>query len=167
DLSKEYEYEDSSAAAIEEIQAELDRLQQDAMTRVILVRSFGQNLDAQALLNDSRPSGGYSNPAKDTSHPDYLVANLVDVKYGSSFERRDALKRLGAANPSQLEDPSMRAEIARAARDIVVSGSTFEKTEAIAPLVVWGGKFSVPIVLKLLQEEEGRGSNSDEIFAAL
>lgn len=167
DMNKDYEYEDKSAAAMAEIQTELDRVNKDPMMRVIMMRSFGQNLDAAALLGDSRPSGGYSNPSKDPSHPDYLIANLVDVKYGSSFERRDALKRLGAADPSQLKDRQMQAEIARAARDIVVAGSSHEKTEAIAPLVVWGGKFSVPIMLKLLEEEEGRGHNSDEIFAAL
>lgn len=167
EMKRDYEAEGDIADVLAEVQSQLDRLNQDPMMRVTVARHLGHNVGARGVLFDESPSRGYSDPAEDASHPDYAVANLLDLKFGDSFEKRDALKRLGNADPAKLKDPALHGEIARAIRDVATTGDSFQKTEALEPLVVWGGKYSVPIVLEMLEESEGRGRNADAIFGAL
>ena len=165
-LGTDFEYRDTTQSTLAEIQAEVDRLVNDTKLRALLARHFGQNIDATSLLHSDDPSGRHRNPAEDRSDPDYFAANLIDLTSGDVFASRDALRRLQNDDPQKLNDRQLRKEIARAIRDIAVNGPDHQKQDAVQPLVVWGGKYSVPILIKLLESNGGRGG-ADDIFAAL
>ena len=166
EVGKGYAKDDTAEKLQREIQTELDRVLQDQRMRVVLERRLGQNLDATSLLYDETNFRGYANPAEDSGHPDYLVANLLDLKSSNSSARGKALKRLATVDVSQVTDKQLYGDIARAIRDIATSGDSWTKKDAIMPLAVWGGKFSVPMLLKMLEEEKGQG-DSELILAAL
>ncbi len=166
EMGKELALEGMEDAVLQEIQAELDRLHGDTKIRMLLARNFGQDLDARSLLHGEEPRRGYANPAKDRSHTDYFAANLMDLTAGHWTEKRAALKRLGTSDPKKVKDIELRKEIARAIRDIIVSSDANRNGDALQAFVVWGGKYSVPILLEILENNRRHGG-SRQVFDAL
>ena len=88
------------------------------------------------------------------SHPDYIKENVAALA-SNTPERRQSLERLTRLNPDDLTDQELRGQIARAMRDIAFSdASQSERRSAIEGLVVWGSTFSVPLLIKLLDDPE-------------
>lgn len=160
------EYEDASQKLIQEIDEELDRVNSDAKLRVRLARIFGPNLNAKRLLEIEPPFHGYPNPAEDRRHADFLAANLIELQDGDVFERGKALERLATVDPTKVSDKRLRNEITRAIRDVALANDGRDADEALQPLVVWGGKYSVPILAQLL-ENEMLFSKHDDIIRLL
>ena len=153
------------AALLGKIEAEITRLNSDAKLRAVLARFFGQNLDAKKLLEIEPPFHGYPNPAEDSEHSDFLVANLIDLSVGKFFERKKALERLANVDPTKVEK-RLRDEIARAIRDTALADDGHQADDALQALLVWAGKYSVPTLIQLL-DKEGLFSIHDDIILAL
>ncbi len=142
--------QDESLALRREIETEITRVNSDTKIRAVMTRFFGANLDAKKLLEIEPPFHGYSNPAEDSEHSDFLVANLIDLSVGDFFERKKALERLAEFDPTTVEK-RLRNEIARAIRDIAISDEGRQADDALKPLLVWAGKYSVPTLIQLLE----------------
>lgn len=149
-----------------QITGELKRIQSQPATHAMLAQRVGENLTAVRLLEHELPFGSPPDPAENPNSPLFFVANLNELTLGSHFEFAEALQRLAVANPENCQDIQTRRAIARRIRDIVVDKSSHSRDEAIRPLVVWGGKHSVPILIDLLAE--GRlGGEREQVIAAL
>ncbi|MCC7474511.1 MAG: HEAT repeat domain-containing protein [Pirellulales bacterium] len=81
------------------------------------------------------------------------------------FGKREAAETLLRVRPSDVENLETRKLIARGYRALASEGNAFEKEDAIRGLVIWGGKFSTPILIELMEKENVRVS--DELFSAL
>jgi hypothetical protein len=78
-----------------------------------------------------------------------LAKVLAGLKSGIRPERREALDRLASAKPGEC-----RAEVARAVEALLTGDDTFTRMSAAKALGVWGDKESVPVLLKLLDDED-------------
>ncbi len=93
--------------------------------------------------------------ATDPQHAQYHQANIDLLRLGESSDKRQALDRLSDLAPDAIEDPALKKELARATRDVVenVKVDTSVRRAAIPLLVAWGGTYSVPILVTLLEED--------------
>jgi hypothetical protein len=66
--------------------------------------------------------------------------------------------------PSDVADPNTRKLIARGYRSLATEKSGFHKDEAVQGLVIWGGKYSVPILIEMLENDKFA---NDAIFDGL
>lgn len=102
----------------------------------------------------------------DPSDPDYYDKLAENVVSGDFVERREALESLLKVSPSDVESAETRKKIARAFKEAVFdSDSHFDRDKAIRGMVKWGGKFCVPYLLELLEEEHS--FHKDAILKAL
>lgn len=88
-----------------------------------------------------------------------LAFQLEDDK---GFERKEAIEALLRINPQDVS-PELRKQIARSFKEIA-----FERLaddDAIHGLALWGGKYSVPLLIELLDRE--RTGAPDAVFDAL
>ncbi len=94
--------------------------------------------------------------AADSGNEDYYQANLELLQIGSDTHKSDVLERLASADPRDVDDATLRKELARALRDAAedpqVSSNT--RREAIPVLVKWTASYSVPILIGLLQDRQ-------------
>ena len=157
--------QDEDATLLGKIEAEISRLNSDAKLRAVLARFFGQNLDAKKLLEIEPPFHGYPNPAEDSEHSDFLIANLIDLSVGDFFERKEALERLANVDSAKVEK-QLRNEIARAIRHIALADEGRQADNALQALLVWAGKYSAPTLIQLL-EIDRLFSIHDDIIRAL
>ena len=101
----------------------------------------------------------------DPSDPDYYE-KLADRLASSNFMyRREAMDVLLNTDPSQVTSAEARKKIARTFKQLAEDDSSFDRKKAIHGLVIWGGKYSVPILLKML--DRGHPFGEDEIIRAL
>jgi hypothetical protein len=78
-----------------------------------------------------------------------LTKALAGLKSGDRAERREALDRLANAKPAER-----RAEVARAIEALLTGNDHFTGRSAAKALGVWGDKESVPVLLKLLDDDD-------------
>jgi len=92
---------------------------------------------------------------EDPMHADYFQANLNALRSRDVFERDEALDRLIGSEPKDVADENLRAQIARAIRDVAFDrgASPHTRDKAIRGLITWGSTYSVPLLLKLLEED--------------
>jgi len=153
-----------SAALFEKIETEIIRIGSDTKLRAVMARFFGPNLNAKRLLEIEPPFRGYPNRAEDRSHPDFLVSNLIDLTIGNVFERDKALDRLANVDPATVEK-QLRKEITQAIRDTAIANEGRDADDALQPLLVWGGKYSVPTLIQLLEIDRLFSQHDDFIRA--
>jgi HEAT repeat protein len=85
---------------------------------------------------------------RDADYYDRLADRLLDPQYP---QRGKALDILVRTEPRSVPSLEARKKIARAFKRIVEDGQGFEQEKAIRGLVVWGGKYSVPILIETLR----------------
>jgi hypothetical protein len=76
----------------------------------------------------------------------------------------EAVRKLLSMTPADVKDKKLRGKIARGFRELAL-GSHFDRDDAVRGLVIWGGKYSVPIIVQLLDED--RPGPQEAIFRAL
>jgi hypothetical protein len=81
------------------------------------------------------------------------------------FGKSEAAETLLKVRPSDVANTDTRKLIARGYKTMAEEGRGFDQEKAIRGLVVWGGKYSVPIIIEMM-EKEGRHP-SEEYFNAL
>jgi hypothetical protein len=86
----------------------------------------------------------------DPSDPKYYEQLADRMMSDNHWHQADAIKVLLHAQPSQVASPETRAKIARGFKQLAEDDRSSQHREAVKGLVVWGGKYSVPILLKLL-----------------
>jgi hypothetical protein len=91
----------------------------------------------------------------DSSDPRYydkLADRLADTSSDSFWERKKVIDILVSTDPLKVTSVETRKKIARAFKQIAEDEHGFDQEKGIEGLVVWGGKYSVPILLKMLDE---------------
>ncbi len=89
----------------------------------------------------------------DPSDPDYLE-RMADLLLDPHAPRhRVALQALLNVDPDEVTDKDLRKRIARGYREAAFN-SPFDQDAAIRGLVLWGGKFSVPLLIEILEGEK-------------
>ena len=160
----EQELEPRTREVRQRIQAELDRISADEGLRVKFKKYFS-TVELDALLASAGKSRRNQTQWSDTDDPDFFASCLRDLEDENPFERHAALDRLAKADPREA-DKELRKKIARSIRDIAVGDNRLDRPKAVPALVVWGGKYSVPILLEMLNDPAGRLS-SEEVFKGL
>jgi hypothetical protein len=97
-------------------------------------------------------------------HPNYhaqLAEHLFDAQ--SPFHEKAVLTLLNVP-PQKVADKQVRGRIAQGYRGIAFSEGSTHAASAVRGLVVWGGKYSAPLLVELLEKTSAGGA---EIEAAL
>jgi HEAT repeats len=106
--------------------------------------------DMQARRNELVHNRGFNN-IKSISADDY--DQLADALTSDNvFQQDKAIEALLHADPSKVSSEETRKKIAKAFKNLAEEGHMDQQQKAVRGLVVWGGKFSVPILLKLLND---------------
>jgi hypothetical protein len=108
---------------------------------------------------DTAPTAGSGGLQREYARLAQLL-NSNDV-----FGKQEAAQTLLRVRPSDVANAETRKLIARGYRSLAMEGHGHRQEEAIRGLVIWGGKYSVPVLIELL-EKEGQHP-SDELFTAL
>ena len=82
-----------------------------------------------------------------------------------TFGKREAAESLLKVRPSDVANADTRKLIARGYRSIAAAEFGPDKDKAVQGLVIWGGKYSVPILIELLEKD--KHGHSEEVFDAL
>lgn len=96
--------------------------------------------------------------------PDYFDKLAEMMTSNNSIDKSKALDLLIAADPSKAS-AELRGKIARNFKQIAETGSMIDKPKAVRGLVVWGGQFSVPILITML--ESGDRLLASDVIRAL
>jgi hypothetical protein len=103
----------------------------------------------------------------DPSDPEYFE-KLADRLESNDWNKRDkAIKALLKKKPDDVPSRETRKQIAQAFKSLAEEPSSFgqQKELAIRGLVIWGGKHSGPILLKILKASYG--SEQNQVMQAL
>jgi hypothetical protein len=100
----------------------------------------------------------------DPKAPDYHQQLAELLKEEHAPHHREAVKALLEMHPSDVADKETRAKIARGFKELALS-THFEKRDACRGLVIWGGKYSVPILVQML--DENKLGDNGPVFDAL
>ncbi|MCA9260022.1 MAG: HEAT repeat domain-containing protein, partial [Planctomycetales bacterium] len=92
-----------------------------------------------------------------------VIKLLGELEAGNVFKQRNAAKELNAIRPTDVKDKALRKQVAQAFRKAAFADHADDW--AVEGLVHWGGKYSVPLVLQLLERDRMR--SSDAIYDAL
>jgi hypothetical protein len=89
-------------------------------------------------------------------HPDSTAQDLAEILGGESASRREAVDRLSNADPTRVASPELRKQFAQALRQVAFDDRTdsLTRSKAVRGLVTWGGKYSVPLLIELLDADE-------------
>jgi hypothetical protein len=101
----------------------------------------------------------------DESAPDYHAKLAEMLNDGGMSQQRDAMRALLRISPSSVQDKKVRADIARGFRDLTFD-SPHPDDDAVKGLILWGGKHSVPLLIRLM-EKNGRLGVDDSIYDGL
>jgi hypothetical protein len=102
----------------------------------------------------------------DPGDPQYYEKLAERMLSANSAYRRDAMQKLLRTDRSQVESAETRKKIARAFRQVAQEGQDgFERDEAVKGLVRWAGKYSVPTLLAML--DENHSHENAEVYKAL
>jgi hypothetical protein len=100
----------------------------------------------------------------DPSDPNYYDKLAELVIADDVFKRDKAVRVLLRTSPSQVT-PEQRKKIARAFKQLAEDDRASMREEAIKGLVIWGGKYSGPILLRML--EDSRPFEVEHVIKAL
>jgi hypothetical protein len=100
----------------------------------------------------------------DPNDPKYheRLADLVKDEHAPHHD--EAVSALLAMRTSDVADRQTRAKIARGFKDLALT-THFERRDACRGLVIWGGKYSVPILVQIL--DENKLGDNGPVFEAL
>jgi HEAT repeat protein len=84
---------------------------------------------------------------------------------GDHWKKDKAIEVLLVATPADVPSEETRKKIARGFKKLAENNSPFDKEKAVKGLVIWGGKYSTPILMKMLGDRHG--SADKEIIDAL
>jgi len=81
------------------------------------------------------------------------VSDFLSDNYG---RQKDGLEQLLRITPNDVSSPDMRKEIARAFKQVAFNENryTSDREKAVEGMAVWGGNYSVPLLLELLNAED-------------
>jgi hypothetical protein len=129
---------------------------------------IGLLIASPAWSQEEKPAANQT-PSADTTANSGLqreYARLAQLlNSNDTFGKKEAAETLLRVRPSDVANPETRKLIARGYRSLAAEGFGTDQDEAIRGLVIWGGKYSVPILIELMDKEKVRVS--DEIFTAL
>jgi hypothetical protein len=118
---------------------------------------------AQENKPSTDSSAGNATPGDSGLQREYArlaqLLNSTDV-----FGKKEAAETLLRVRPGDVANPETRKLIARGYRSLAMEDRGHQE-EAIRGLVIWGGKYSVPVLVELMDKE--RHHVADEIFTAL
>jgi HEAT repeat protein len=96
---------------------------------------------------------------------DYHAA-MADLLYDpASTHHQRAVTELLEIKPTDVADKKIRARIANGYRQLAFAENSSGSPQAIDGLVHWGGKFSAPLLIQLLEKQSG--GNDEAIFRGL
>jgi hypothetical protein len=96
---------------------------------------------------------------------DYHAA-MAELLYDpQSQHHQRAVTELLEVKPTDVADKKIRARIANGYRQLAFAENSSHAPQAIDGLVHWGGKFSAPLLIQLLDKQTGAGD--DAIFTGL
>ena len=90
----------------------------------------------------------------DPSAPDYYEKLADHMVSKNPFEQSEAIDLLLRIDPAKVTSAETRTKIARGFKELAEEGRFDNQRKAVKGLVIWGGKFSVPILLKLLDNHD-------------
>jgi len=96
--------------------------------------------------------------------PDYFDKLAEMMTSSNLIDKSKAIDLLIAADTAKAS-AEVRGKIARNFKQLAEDGSSFDKSKAIRGLVVWGGQFSAPILIKML--ESGDRFVANDVIRAL
>lgn len=96
--------------------------------------------------------------------PDYFDKLAEMMTSSNLIDKTKAIDLLIAADTAKAS-AEVRSKIARNFKQMAEGGSSHDKSKAIRGLVVWGGQFSVPILIKML--EGGERFVANDVIRAL
>ncbi len=118
---------------------------------------------AEDVAGSSGSARASSAPANSNLQREY--ARLAQLLNSSDTRgQEEAAETLLKVRPGDVADPNTRKLIARGYRSLATERNGFHKEQAIQGLVIWGGKYSVPILVELLEKDK---FGSEELYDAL
>ena len=156
-----------AAAALAEAE-EMMRVQREEAMAKMRAEAAKHGIDADQfdrLAADAREPLDVEIEELDESAPDYHAKLAKRLRDGSVFEQREATEKLLRIDPASVVDKEVRAEIARSFRDLAMD-SPHPDDGAVEGLALWGGKHSVPLLIRLM-EKQSRMKVDDAIYDGL
>lgn len=126
-----------------------------------------QNTAQHQDIRPRTPSSDYIDELPNPSDPEYHK-KLCDLMVSKTnwYLNDKAIDALLQINPHDVQDKDVRKQIARSFRDLAMGDKFGEKkAKAIQGLAMYGGSFSVPILIEFLENE--RLHPPSELFDAL
>jgi hypothetical protein len=121
---------------------------------------------APTTPTDATPAVTPAAPPNSALQREYArLAQLLNSN--DTFGKREAASTFLRVRPSDVANPETRKLIARGYRSLAVEDRGGLQDEAIQGLVIWGGKYSVPVLIELMEKEGTKLGASEELFAAL
>jgi hypothetical protein len=136
--------EEEAELTRKEIQENDRKARLEAEERMVRARAEAEKRQAETIRDEV---GG------DANDPAYFDRLAELVTTDEFFKRDKAVRVLLRTSPSQVT-PEQRKKIARAFKQLVEDDQHSLREEAIKGLVIWGGKFSGPILLKMLEDSK-------------
>jgi hypothetical protein len=121
---------------------EMDRKESEEENRKLWERTERENKEAAEKTREPEPGDS-----------DYFEKLLQRMRTGDHFVQEKAINVLLASSPEEVKNLATRKEIAKAFRQLAENDRGFFRKEGINGLVVWGGKYSGPVLQKLLRRE--------------
>jgi hypothetical protein len=119
------------------------------------------------------PDAAQSPPLTKTQNrpfsPEGFREDLQDLQSDWPPDREAALEHLTKAKPEDVKSKELRKQVAPAIKKIAFDehASLESRRLAVQGLVVWGGKFSVPLLIKLLDDKSFYTFEHKTLFQAL
>ena len=116
-------------------------------------------------LEEEREARAKEAKGPDPSDPDYYDKLADRMTSDNSLYRTKAVNVLVNTDPASVSSAAAKKKIARAFKQLAEGDIAGDRRKAIKGLALWGGKFSVPILLKML---DGRNTAyEEEVLKAL
>ena len=123
---------------------------------------FAEMAENQKKQEDRRQALKGPGPVRPSDYA--MLADLMTT--GDVFEKRDAAKRLLTVDPKSVDDKAIRKQIAQGYRTMLRENEHGPSHKAaLQGLVHWGGKYSAPILISLLDGD--KMSTDSALFQAL
>lgn len=101
-------------------------------------------------------SGESASPAPPNSALQREYARLAQLLNSDDHKRSEAIDSLLKVRPSDVASADTRKLIARGFRSIAMEEHGFDRDKAVRGLVIWGGKYSVPVLIEILDSNKHR-----------
>ncbi|HLA85233.1 MAG TPA: hypothetical protein VJL29_10595 [Thermoguttaceae bacterium] len=99
--------------------------------------------------------------------PDYFEKMAERMMSDDPFVRNKAIEAMAEADPSRVTSPETRKMIARHFRSLLFESHFIDQEKCIKGLVLWAGKYSVPVLLELLETDKISIGNRAVFFRTL